>query len=44
MKDSKVEGVSGESVPKCTVQVYPTRQIDPIAEKHIIDMKELRGI
>ncbi|MGE1165693.1 deaminase domain-containing protein [Peribacillus simplex] len=44
MKDSKVEGVSGESVPKGTGKVYPTRQIDPVAEAHIIDrVKEIRG-
>ncbi|MFS0667065.1 deaminase domain-containing protein [Peribacillus frigoritolerans] len=44
VKDSKVEGVSGESVPKGTGKVYPTRQIDSVAETHIIDkVKELRG-
>ena len=44
MKDSKVEGVSGESIPKSMDKVYPTRQIDPVAEAHIIDrVKEIRG-
>ncbi|WP_232732468.1 deaminase domain-containing protein [Bacillus sp. mrc49] len=42
VKDSKVEGVSGESITKG--KVYPTRQIDSVAETHIIDrVKELRG-
>ncbi|USK80887.1 deaminase domain-containing protein [Peribacillus frigoritolerans] len=44
VKDSKVEGVSGESISKGTGKVYPTRQIDSVAEAHIIDrVKELRG-
>ncbi|MFK9118182.1 deaminase domain-containing protein [Peribacillus castrilensis] len=44
VKDRKVEGVSGESVSKGTGKVYPTRQIDSVAETHIIDrVKELRG-
>ncbi|MFE5430067.1 deaminase domain-containing protein [Peribacillus simplex] len=44
VKDSKVEAVSGESITKGTGKVYPTRQIDSVAETHIIDrVKELRG-
>ncbi|USK75488.1 deaminase domain-containing protein [Peribacillus frigoritolerans] len=44
VKDSKVEGVSGESISKSTDKAYPTRQIDPVAEAHIIDrVKEIRG-
>ncbi|MBL3640991.1 transposase [Bacillus sp. RHFB] len=44
VKDSKVEGVSGDGISKGTGKVYPTRQIDPVAETHIIDrVKELRG-
>ncbi|WP_260399702.1 deaminase domain-containing protein [Peribacillus simplex] len=44
VKDSKVEAVSGESISKGTGKVYPTRQIDSVAEAHIIDrVKELRG-
>ncbi len=44
VKDSKVEAASGKSISKGTGKVYPTRQIDPVAEAHIIDrVKEIRG-
>ncbi|WP_210367738.1 deaminase domain-containing protein [Bacillus sp. REN3] len=38
------DGGIGDNGGKSTVKVYPTRQIDPIKEIHIIDrVKELRG-
>lgn len=34
----------GESISKSTDKAYPTKQIDSVAETHIIDrVKELRG-
>ncbi|EDX69748.1 hypothetical protein NGE73_15460 [Bacillus cereus] len=42
--DDKIKGVEASLASKGTGKVYPTRQIDLVAEAHIIDrVKELRG-